>query len=168
MSVLVPVALPGVSPTAAPRSWTSVRRAAAIERPETMTASTSRRSALALRRHERPSPARARLKSLVTHTVFGCGLYACAIGARYVPLGRLTFLPSSIMPPACPSPSPVHTRESSRWRLRMQAVFTAAVIVCTCSRYGMPPRGVAHDAPSERAAGRTAKGRVAHPRRAGR
>lgn len=34
-----------------------------------------------------PSPARARLKSLVTHTVFGAGLYACAIGARYVPWG---------------------------------------------------------------------------------
>jgi Protein of unknown function (DUF2938) len=32
-----------------------------------------------------PSPARARLKSLMTHTVFGAGLYACAIGARYVP-----------------------------------------------------------------------------------
>jgi hypothetical protein len=31
-----------------------------------------------------PSPARARLKSLVTHMVFGIGLYACALGMGYV------------------------------------------------------------------------------------
>jgi hypothetical protein len=31
-----------------------------------------------------PGPAQARLKSLVTHTVFGVGLYACAIGLRCV------------------------------------------------------------------------------------
>lgn len=31
-----------------------------------------------------PSPARARLKSLATHTVFGIGLFACAVLARYL------------------------------------------------------------------------------------
>jgi hypothetical protein len=31
-----------------------------------------------------PEPTQARLKSLVTHTVFGVGLYLCALGARYV------------------------------------------------------------------------------------
>lgn len=31
-----------------------------------------------------PKPARARLKSLVTHTVFGVGLYVCALGVSYV------------------------------------------------------------------------------------
>jgi hypothetical protein len=31
-----------------------------------------------------PKPAQARLKSLVTHTVFGLGLYACALGMSYV------------------------------------------------------------------------------------
>lgn len=31
-----------------------------------------------------PSPTRARLKSLMTHTVFGAGLYVCAVGASYV------------------------------------------------------------------------------------
>jgi hypothetical protein len=31
-----------------------------------------------------PKPARARLKSLVTHTVFGIGLYVCALGVSYV------------------------------------------------------------------------------------
>ena len=31
-----------------------------------------------------PSPTRARLKSLATHTVFGLGLYACAFGANHV------------------------------------------------------------------------------------
>jgi len=31
-----------------------------------------------------PNPAQARLKSLVTHTVFGLGLYVCALGVRYV------------------------------------------------------------------------------------
>ena len=31
-----------------------------------------------------PNPAAARLKSLATHTVFGVGLYACAIGVSYV------------------------------------------------------------------------------------
>ena len=31
-----------------------------------------------------PKPMQARLKSLVTHTVFGIGLYVCALGARYV------------------------------------------------------------------------------------
>jgi len=31
-----------------------------------------------------PNPARARLKSVVTHSVFGIGLYACALGASYV------------------------------------------------------------------------------------
>lgn len=30
-----------------------------------------------------PKPAQARLKSLVTHTVFGVGLYVCALGLRY-------------------------------------------------------------------------------------
>jgi hypothetical protein len=34
-----------------------------------------------------PRPARARLKSLATHAVFGAGLYACALGMRYL-LGR--------------------------------------------------------------------------------
>jgi hypothetical protein len=31
-----------------------------------------------------PKPKQARLKSLVTHTVFGLGLYACALGMSYV------------------------------------------------------------------------------------
>lgn len=31
-----------------------------------------------------PKPAQARLKSLVTHTVFGIGLYVCALGVSYV------------------------------------------------------------------------------------
>jgi hypothetical protein len=30
-----------------------------------------------------PKPARARLKSLVTHTVFGVGLYVCALGVHF-------------------------------------------------------------------------------------
>lgn len=30
-----------------------------------------------------PNPARARLKSLVTHTVFGLGLYLCALGVSF-------------------------------------------------------------------------------------
>jgi hypothetical protein len=35
-----------------------------------------------------PRPARARLKSLVTHTVFGVGLYVCALAAGYLLLSR--------------------------------------------------------------------------------
>ncbi len=31
-----------------------------------------------------PNPTQARLKSLMTHTVFGVGLYVCAVGASYV------------------------------------------------------------------------------------
>lgn len=31
-----------------------------------------------------PNPAQARLKSLMTHTVFGVGLYVCALAAAYV------------------------------------------------------------------------------------
>src|SRR5688572_15857543 len=31
-----------------------------------------------------PKPTQARLKSLVTHTVFGVGLYVCALGVSYV------------------------------------------------------------------------------------
>jgi len=31
-----------------------------------------------------PHPVQARLKSLVTHTVFGVGLYLCAVGAAFV------------------------------------------------------------------------------------
>jgi hypothetical protein len=31
-----------------------------------------------------PKPAQARVKSLVTHTVFGVGLYLCALGVSYV------------------------------------------------------------------------------------
>jgi uncharacterized membrane protein YagU involved in acid resistance len=31
-----------------------------------------------------PKPTQARLKSLVTHTVFGVGLYVCALGVRYL------------------------------------------------------------------------------------
>jgi DUF2938 family protein len=31
-----------------------------------------------------PQPTRARLKSLATHTVFGFGLYVCALGVNYV------------------------------------------------------------------------------------
>jgi len=31
-----------------------------------------------------PTPMQARLKSLVTHTVFGVGLYVCALGVSYV------------------------------------------------------------------------------------
>lgn len=31
-----------------------------------------------------PKPSQARLKSLVTHTVFGVGLYVCALAVRYV------------------------------------------------------------------------------------
>ncbi len=31
-----------------------------------------------------PRPAQARLKSLVTHSVFGAGLYVCALGVSYV------------------------------------------------------------------------------------
>ncbi len=34
-----------------------------------------------------PKPMQTRLKSLVTHTVFGVGLYVCALGARYVLAG---------------------------------------------------------------------------------
>jgi hypothetical protein len=30
-----------------------------------------------------PRPARARVKSLATHTVFGIGLYLCALGVSY-------------------------------------------------------------------------------------
>jgi hypothetical protein len=36
-----------------------------------------------------PKPAQARLKSLVTHTVFGLGLYVCALGVSYVLRMRL-------------------------------------------------------------------------------
>ena len=32
-----------------------------------------------------PNPTQARLKSLVTHTVFGAGLYLCAVGLSYLP-----------------------------------------------------------------------------------
>jgi uncharacterized membrane protein YagU involved in acid resistance len=31
-----------------------------------------------------PNPTQARLKSLMTHTVFGVGLYVCALGVSYV------------------------------------------------------------------------------------
>ena len=31
-----------------------------------------------------PNPTQARLKSLMTHTVFGIGLYACGLGASYI------------------------------------------------------------------------------------
>jgi hypothetical protein len=31
-----------------------------------------------------PNPAKARLKSLMTHTIFGVGLYVCALAAAYV------------------------------------------------------------------------------------
>jgi hypothetical protein len=31
-----------------------------------------------------PKPTQARLKSLATHTVFGVGLYVCALGVSYV------------------------------------------------------------------------------------
>ncbi|HKH44023.1 MAG TPA: DUF2938 family protein [Thermoanaerobaculia bacterium] len=31
-----------------------------------------------------PNPTQARLKSLVTHTVFGLGLYVCALGVSYL------------------------------------------------------------------------------------
>jgi uncharacterized membrane protein YagU involved in acid resistance len=31
-----------------------------------------------------PKPTQARLKSLMTHTVFGVGLYLCALGVSYV------------------------------------------------------------------------------------
>jgi uncharacterized membrane protein YagU involved in acid resistance len=31
-----------------------------------------------------PKPTQARMKSLVTHTVFGVGLYVCAVGVSYV------------------------------------------------------------------------------------
>jgi uncharacterized membrane protein YagU involved in acid resistance len=31
-----------------------------------------------------PNPRQARLKSLMTHTVFGVGLYVCALGVSYV------------------------------------------------------------------------------------
>jgi hypothetical protein len=31
-----------------------------------------------------PNPTQARLKSLATHTIFGVGLYVCAVGVRYV------------------------------------------------------------------------------------
>ena len=31
-----------------------------------------------------PHPAQARLKSIATHTVFGFGLYVCALGVSYV------------------------------------------------------------------------------------
>jgi hypothetical protein len=30
-----------------------------------------------------PNPTRARMKSLMTHTVFGFGLWACALGVSY-------------------------------------------------------------------------------------
>jgi len=35
-----------------------------------------------------PNPTQARLKSLVTHTVFGVGLYVCALGVSYVLRGH--------------------------------------------------------------------------------
>lgn len=35
-----------------------------------------------------PHPAKARLKSLATHTVFGLGLYLCALGVSYLFIGR--------------------------------------------------------------------------------
>ena len=35
-----------------------------------------------------PHPTQARLKSLATHTVFGIGLYVCALGVSYVLRGR--------------------------------------------------------------------------------
>ena len=35
-----------------------------------------------------PNPAQARLKSLATHTVFGVGLYLCALGVSYVLRGH--------------------------------------------------------------------------------
>jgi Protein of unknown function (DUF2938) len=31
-----------------------------------------------------PNPTQARLKSLMTHSVFGVGLYVCAVGLSYV------------------------------------------------------------------------------------
>jgi hypothetical protein len=31
-----------------------------------------------------PNPTQARLKSLMTHTVFGVGLYVCALGVSYL------------------------------------------------------------------------------------
>jgi hypothetical protein len=31
-----------------------------------------------------PNPTQARLKSLLTHSVFGVGLYVCALGVSYV------------------------------------------------------------------------------------
>ncbi len=34
-----------------------------------------------------PRPAHAKLKSLVTHTVFGIGLYLCAVGVSHLPAG---------------------------------------------------------------------------------
>lgn len=35
-----------------------------------------------------PNPAQARLKSLMTHAVFGVGLFVCALGVRYVLRGH--------------------------------------------------------------------------------
>jgi hypothetical protein len=39
-----------------------------------------------------PKPTQARLKSVVTHSVFGLGLYVCALGVSYVLPGRITTL----------------------------------------------------------------------------
>jgi Protein of unknown function (DUF2938) len=36
-----------------------------------------------------PNPAQARLKSLATHTVFGVGLYVCALGVSYIVQARV-------------------------------------------------------------------------------
>ena len=40
-----------------------------------------------------PKPTQARLKSLVTHTVFGVGLYICALGVSYVLGGSVRLAP---------------------------------------------------------------------------
>jgi hypothetical protein len=35
-----------------------------------------------------PNPTRARLKSLMSHTAFGAGLYVCALGMKHLPTAR--------------------------------------------------------------------------------
>ncbi|MBA3260744.1 MAG: DUF2938 family protein [Gemmatimonadales bacterium] len=44
----------------------------------------TRRFGLGIAASRTPNPTQARLKSLVTHTVFGVGLYVCALGVSYL------------------------------------------------------------------------------------
>ena len=50
--------------------------------------SCSRHSGLGIAASRTPNPTQARLKSLATHTVFGVGLYVCALGLRFALRGH--------------------------------------------------------------------------------